>query len=547
MKYKRNVYKWIYEVSAKDKAKTFFLTIVQILLGGSGVLGALLLRGLIDEAVDKNGQRFWLYAAAFGALTVLQLTLRAVCRHLHESCRASLENRFKRRLMKTLLYSNFSDVDKTHSGEWMNRITSDTVVLADGISSILPDVSGMAVKLALAVIMLSVLMPKLSLIVLPGGAILILFTLLFRKRLKTLHKGIQERDGSLRMFLTERLSSSVVVRAFGVQKEVLSEAEVKMNAHRDARMKRNAFSNVCNFGFGLAMQGAYFLAAIFCGYGILIKTVSYGTLIAVLQLISQIQSPFANLSGFVPKFYAAIASAERLMEAEGFAVDIDENDITDAVKLYDSLSAVEFSGIDFCYPGDMEPVLRNFGMTVKKGEFVALTGHSGCGKSTVLKLMLSLYAPDSGSIYLDIGDKIKLTAAHRALFSYVPQGNMLMSGSVREVITFGKPCPNDETIWNALKISCADEFVRELENGLDTLLGERGAGLSEGQMQRLAIARAVYSERPIMLLDEATSALDEPTEEKLLSNIRSMTDKTVLTVTHRSRAIEICDKEIHFE
>ena len=191
----------------------------------------------------------------------------------------------------------------------------------------------------------------------------------------------------------------------------------------------------------------------------------------------------------------------------------------------------------------MPVVLKNLSIQVRKGEFVAFTGQSGCGKSTALKLLMCVFQPDSGErYYLDTaGNRNPLSADWRRLFAYVPQGNRIFSGTVREALTFGDGDVADEEIWRALDVAAAD-FVRELPEGLETKLGERGAGLSEGQLQRLAIARAVLSGHPILLLDEATSALDEGTEARLLDNLKRMTDRTVLIVTHRPRVREISDR-----
>ena len=221
-----------------------------------------------------------------------------------------------------------------------------------------------------------------------------------------------------------------------------------------------------------------------------------------------------------------------------------------AGKFYNTeFSAIKVDKVCFTYKStDKESVLYNVSFDIQKGENIAFTGHSGCGKSTVLKLLMCLFRPDSGSIIIQKaeGMETELSSKWHRLFAYVPQGNHLMNGTIKEIITFADAQADDDRIDRALKISCADEFVSELENGIDTELGERGAGLSEGQMQRIAIARAIYSDAPILLLDEATSALDEATEKQLLNNLRSMTDKTVLIVTHRPAALDICDKIIRF-
>ncbi len=547
---KMNTLSWLWRVSAKDKGKILCMTILQILLGGAAVLSAWLLRGIIDCAVGRNDLGFWRFAMGLAGLTAGQLALRAVYRHLSESCRASLENRFKARLFGVLLERDYASVSAVHSAQWMNRLTSDTAVVADGITGILPEISGMVVKLLGALALLIVLLPNLMPVILIGGALMILLTWVFRRKLKQLHKAVQESDGQLRTFLTERLSAMLVLRAFGRQETANRQSLEYMEDHRRSRMKRNTFSNLCNIGFGIAIQGAYVLGAVYCGYGILTGSMSYGTFTAVLQLIAQIQSPFANLSGFLPRFYAALASAERLQEAELLRLDCPEGSLSseEAAALYEHLTAIEYSDVSFAYPGEAAPAVQKLNMVLKKGKYIAFTGHSGCGKSTALKLLLAIYCCDSGELLLHSDETTALSAKHRKLFAYVPQGNMLMSGTIRDVVAFGaEKKPTDQEIWTALKVACADAFVAELEKGLDTVLGERGVGLSEGQLQRLAIARAICADRPILLLDEATAALDEATEAALLQNLRKMTDKTVLIVTHRPAALEICDEEICFE
>lgn len=560
---KNSTLEWLFSVPGRKKGYILLLTLIHTLHGASGVLYALLLRNIVDSAVEKNKNTFWLNVCFVIFLVIAQLSMRAMIRFLNELSRSSLENIFKERLMKCLLTKNFAAVDAVHSGEWLNRLTNDTVVVANGYTEIIPGVSGMAVKMVSAVIMIILLQPWFAWIMLPGGIVIVILTYAFRRVLKRLHKNVQEKDGSLRIFLQETLGNMMMIRSFAAESQMQQEMTEKTKAHKTARMRKNHFSNFCNIGFGTAIQGMYLFGVCWCGWGILNGTVTLGTLTAVTQLISQIQSPFANITGYLPKFYAMTASAERLMEIEDFAEENAEPPLSaeEIVNFYhDSLQEIGLENVSFTYypPSDkvtelskdnMPTVLNHISFSIGKGEYVAFTGQSGCGKSTVIKLLMSLYRPDSGECFIrTVNGREILTSRYHRLFAYVPQGNQLMTGTVREAVTFADKTrmKNDEQIRQALKIACADEFVSELENGIDTLLGERGTGLSEGQTQRIAIARAIFSESPVLILDEATSSLDIATEKKLLENLRQMTDKTVIIVTHRPAALTICDRILNF-
>ena len=282
-------------------------------------------------------------------------------------------------------------------------------------------------------------------------------------------------------------------------------------------------------------------------------TMTYGTFMAVMQLIGQIQSPFANISGVLPRFYSMMASCERLLEAENYKASRAEQEKSalGVLKMYrEQMKAVELSDISFSYSNKENglQVLSKVNVRIEKGDCVAVMGTSGCGKSTLLKLLMGMYVPNNGNIQIEmIHGKKEPVREWRRLFAYVPQGNCLMSGTIRDVVTFyKKEQQSGMTVENALKLACAD-FVWELPDALETKLGEKGAGLSEGQMQRIAIARALYADVPILILDEATSALDEATEKNLLEQLKQLTDKTILIATHRKAALAICNKKLIFE
>ena len=556
----KHTLQWLSAVTGRAKGLMGLLVVVQTVLSVSSIAFAFVLRRIINMAVDGVQGGFWASLALLVGILLGQIVLSAAGRFLSEYTSAAVENRFKQRLFAALLTGNYASVTAVHSGEWMNRLTSDTTIIAGGVTQIVPGLIGMLVRLFGALAAILWLEPRFFWVLVPGGAAMLALTYGFRKILKRLHKNIQEADGTLRVFLQERLESLLIVRTFAKEQQTAAQADNLMEQHKAARMKRSNFSNLCNIGFAGAMNGAYLLGIGFCGYGILTGTMSYGNLMAIMQLVGQVQSPFANITGYLPRYYAMLASAERLMEAEAFAPDSEHPLAEEKVLEFyrTKLTALRLEHASFTYQPPvraeeeqppMPVVLKDIDLTIRKGEYIAFTGPSGCGKSTVLKLLMCLYPLDAGSRTLETTCGTQpLTAAWRSLFAYVPQGNQLLSGTIRDIVSFGDPCKaqDDAGILRALRIACAEDFVQKLEKGLDTMLGEHGQGLSEGQMQRIAIARAVFSEHPILMLDEATSALDEATAQQLLENLRRMTDKTVLMVTHRADQTEFFDRELSF-
>lgn len=547
---------WLLRSAGKYKIHIVCLLLLNTLVNGGAVCYALIMKCMVDNAVGQDRAGFFTGLITFGFLMLALMFIRVIMRQLEEAARSGMENNFKERLFEKLLRKDYGQVSAVHSEEWMSRMTSDTVVCANGMTEILPGFMGMLVRMIGALLMMFFLQPKLSYILIPGGAAFVVITLVLRKYVKAHHKRVQEMDGATRVFLQERISSMLVLRTFGVEEQALSGARGKLQEHKNVRMRRAWISNLCNAGFSFAINGMYLIGIGYCGYGILNGVVSYGTLTAIIQLIGQLQAPLSGLSGFVPRFYTMLASAERMIEIESYKESgTEEVKTTEEVReLYDrEMEAVLFEEVSFAYKKEGEncPVLREVCLSVDKGDYVAITGTSGCGKSTLLKLLMGVYEPQGGRINVVRKDGSRQTVDKlRRLFSYVPQGNYLMGGTIREVITFGKAGESKKesigkrmTVEMALELACG-EFVFELSEGCDTLLGEKGAGLSEGQMQRIAIARALYADAPILILDEATSALDGETESRLLHNLKQLTDKTVFIVTHRPEALKICNKRI---
>ncbi len=504
----------------------------------AGAAFSLLCRGIIDSAVSGDRGGILGYAAGLGGFVLLQLVLRLVCNSLSEYVRAGMEMDMRAKLFGKLLSAELSSVTKYHSGELLNRMFSDVKICSDGIADILPAAVNMVTRLVCAGVIMVFLEPWFAALFIAAGAVVFVVTRFFRGRLKGLHKQVQEKEGKVRSFLQEALESAAVIKVFGAERKMLRRNDLNQREHYRIRMKRRAIGIISGAGFGLVFQAGYVLALVWGAFGIFSGGMTYGTLTAVLQLVNQIQSPFAGLSSLFPQYYAMLASAERIIELENLP---EEQKAAKALD-YADFQRLEVSGLRFGY-GEKDVITRA-DFTLNRGETAALTGISGGGKSTLFMLLLGAYRPDGGEIrFVSRSEEYSPGQETRGIFAYVPQGNCLFSGTIRENIAFLNDTEiSDEAVMQAAKAACADEFITQLPEGLDTRIGENGHGLSEGQAQRIAVARALYSGAGFLLLDEATSALDEQTERKLLENISAMDGKTVLIVTHRPAALEICDR-----
>lgn len=547
------VLRWLYTASGPGKKWILALSLLQMVQGLEGTLFAFVLRGAVDCAVARDGHGFLVHAAGLCGLVLLAVLTHVTGWYGLQKSMALMEKRLRMHVFTELLRRAYPEVSRVHSGEWMTRITSDVDTIVGTLLNVLPKLTGIAVQIVSAWCSLYILLPQAAYILLPALAVMISVSALMRKKLKESFKTVTKADGETRSFMQERLAGLDVIRTFSQERQVAAQADRSNGVLAALRLRRCRLAAVCDLGAYSAMRLGYLVGVILCGFQIANGTMSYGTMTAVLQLVGRIDGPISQLSDFVMKWFAMAASAERLMEIEALPLDpCRPLPLEEAHDYYTHrFKAAGFRSACFSYDGGEDHlVIKDLDLEIRKGEYVALTGESGSGKSTALKLLIGLYPLGGGEVYLRDSDgcEHRQDGTWRTLFAYVPQGDHLLSGTLRETITFGDPARMgcEEDIWQALRVACADRFVARLDDGLDTVLGEHGAGLSAGQLQRIAIARAIFSGRPILILDESTSALDEATEQRLLMNLRTMTDKTVVMVTHRQAALSICDRQIMF-
>lgn len=544
---------WIKAKAKKQSFRIIILSIANIILALIGTGLSVLSKFAIDaaaNAADAQGHdefiKFRNQIIVVGIIILCTILFRMILRIATQSmtvkAQAGLEMSMRLQLYQSIIRKNYSDIMKYHSGELINRLTSDMKIVTEGVTSIIPTILFCVFQFLGAFIVLVSFDWRFTILFLAAGIVLSVTTLFFRKKLKSLHKAVQETDGKVRSFYQESIESILAVKTFGVEDKFAEKGDILQKKNYDMKMKRRVISICANTGFSFIFNAGYLFALIWCALKVCAKTMSFGTLTAMLQLISQIQTPFFNITKVIPQYYSILASAERIIEIENIQ-DEQRNEPEETVKeLYDKFDKGIFKNIRFSYGRDI--VLKEGNADFSKGEFVAIRGISGIGKSTLFKLLLGVFRPDEGEIKLCFkdGEEVTVSPDTRRMFAYVPQGNFLFSGTIRENLTLIKDA-DDETIKQALIASDIYDFVSKLPNGMDTKIGENAMGLSEGQAQRIAIARAVISGAPILLLDEATSALDEMTEKRVLENIKKLKERTCIIITHKQAALDVCDKE----
>lgn len=504
-----------------------------------GVMFALGTKGVVDSAISGEKEAFVRACVIQLAIICAILVCLTAYRYLRDKIVMELDRDWKRSLLSGLLRGNYAQVSAYHSGELVNRLNNDVRIVNDSIVTTLPSISAMMVRLVCIIVVLASMAFKLILAMMLGGLVAVIVTGFLRQKLKDLNKRVSQTDGKVLSYLQESMERLLVVQAMDLSDEVDRRADVLFGQRFNIQRRKRNLSLFANTGISALFQVAGFSALVWCAYHLLLGTMTYGTLTAVTQLVSQLQAPFLGLSGIMTQYAAMSAAGERLMELEQIEQE-PSNRIEDPKAYYRQMECIEARGLSFAYGEEL--VFQHASFCLPKGVFATIMGASGIGKSTLLKLMLGIFKPCDGKLYMKQADgEVPLSRDTRGLFAYVPQGNFLFSGTLRENIVISRPQATQEEIEEAIRISCMDQFLPQLPDGLESVIGENGTGLSEGQVQRLAIARAILSGAPILLLDEATSALDSETEKTVLQRIAQLPDRTCIAVTHRPAALDLAD------
>lgn len=540
----RKTLKWILSVARPEIPTVLFIILGEGLWAVFGTVTALFSREIINGATRGDRDHMFLFLIIYLVVALSLLAVHGIMNYTTERCKGRLEILFRSRVFDKMLSRRYAELREHHTGDLVNRLSGDVGVISDAAATIIPNVVMMSVRLICAMIVLVRLNWRFALVFSIGGVLIFLFARLFKGMVQEYHKAMQQADGRTRSFWQEIFENLMVVKSFAGEQKAEEKASALMNEHYKLRMKRSLIGTFSMVGTRVVVRMGHLFAIGYGAYCLLSGTMDFGTLTALNQLVGQVQQPFANMTGIMPRYYSALSSAERLMEIENLPEDTVGTTVN-AAETYRKMQSIDVQDITFRYDED-KTVLENCSCVIQKGDFVSITGMSGIGKSTLFKVLLDIYPFEAGEAVLCTSEgRLPLTGSTRTLFAYVPQGNMLFSGSLRDNLLFmAHENVSDEQIRKALECACAAEFVDALPEKLDTVIGENGVGLSEGQIQRLSFARALLSEAPILLLDEATSALDEATEAKLLTNLKALDNRTCIIVTHKKAALAVCNR--HF-
>lgn len=492
---------------------------------------------VVDAAVGFGQEMYWKYILIMVGTTLFTIVLSYfstlfssyVGEKFAFSIRAEMFDRVQR--------SKWQGINKFHSGDMLSRLTSDVSTVSSSIISIVPSVVVAVVELGIVLGILLYYDPNMAIIGLIVGPLGVIAGAVFRRKFVKYQKKLRESESEYYSFIQESLSNIPVVKTFQME-DRNNEYFKELRKRRLALvMKSSRLSALMHVVMKLIYNMGYVVAFSWCAYRLANPNdgYTYGTMTLFLSLVSILQGTIRSIGGIIPMMFSAVIAAKRIRGI----TDI-ENEDYPLVKDVPKEVGLEIRNVSFTY--EKEKVLRDVSISVVPGRRVGIVGSSGAGKTTFIRLLLSLIEADSGeAVYVTDGKEEKITSASRRFIAYVPQGNTLLSGTIRSNLLVGNKNATEEQMWEALRLASADEFVTKAPLGLDTPIAEKAGGLSEGQAQRVAIARALLRDKPILILDEATSALDEVTEKKIFRKLSAQSGRTCFIITHRRSMLEYCD------
>ena len=533
--------KWAYGISKQYRRYVLGFLVINLVTMLISLVSSVASRYVVDAATGFRSELFFRYIFIMLGASVLSIVISTCSSMFSSYVREKFACGIRADMFDRVQRSNWLRLSKYHSGDLMTRLTNDIVEVSSSVIEIVPSAIVSVVQLSLVLVILLKYDPTLAVIGLIVGPLGALGAMMVRRKYSLYQKLLQENQAQLNAFLQESLTNINVVKTFQMEEA----NNDRLDAIREHRltlvMKSNAVGNLMRAMMRLVYGVGYVVAFSWCAYRLSTSdgvTYTYGTMTLFLSLVSQVQGSIQSLGNILPRTFSLLISAKRLREIT--ELDTEEADIPETMPKSAGLRARDLSA---GYDPEKGNVLKGLNFEIPAGCRVGIVGSSGAGKTTLIRLLLALLKPEAGTLeYLDEQGRAEAASpATRRFISYVPQGNTLLSGTVRSNLAAGAPNATDEQMWRALELADAADFVRKTAKGLDTPLAERAGGISEGQAQRISIARALLRDRPVLILDEATSALDEATEARVFRRITDGCSKTCFIITHRRSMLRYCD------
>lgn len=538
--------KWLWKHAKPVLGYLIFNTAVTAVFSCIGVYSALLSKSLIDAATSANLNAVFKWLGLMALIFVFRITLSSITSITGTKCSTTLKNNIQKHFYEHITYSEWLEHSKYHSVNLLTRINSDVGVIIGLITGTVSSLLSLSITFIASFITLFFLERTVAILAVIIAPALMLCSIVFGKKVKKLYLEAQDHSIKYNTFIQESIQNIMIIKTFCKEKKNMKDLEVLQDKTMQLNLRSCIIGLIASLFLSVSSYLTYFIVFSVGAFKLATGLMTFGTMTAMLQLFNNIQGPLSGFANIIPSLIKSLASVERLMEVE--AMTLEDRTPQQLAYTPQIMPTIRFNDITFGYKSDF-PILSHVSCSIKAGEAIGLVGPSGGGKTTLIRLLLALAHPQEGTVTLHTNHQNEeITASHRELISYVPQSNTLFSGTIRENLCYGNLDATDEQIMGAAKAACAWEFISVLEKGLETTLGEKGLGISEGQAQRLAIARAFLRQKPILILDEATSALDPETEVKVLHAIRTLHHKpTCLIITHRPSALSICDRVFRLE
>ena len=538
----RVIFKWLWRAWRGNQLQA----ILNAAIGLLSVVVSLAQVWAVQHAIDvasghAEGSIYW-SVGVMALLVLCGFALRICSIWVRNILGIKAQNRMQQRMLDRILRSEWTGKESHHSGDILNRLEQDVGTVVSFLTETIPNTISVVAMFVGAFLYLFSMDKVLAFVIVGIIPVFVLLSKLYIGQMRRLTRQVRDSDSKVQSVLQETIQHRMLIKTLESDSVMVDRLESTQSELRHRVVRRTAFSVVSNLILNVGFSIGYLIAFLWAALRMSDQTLSFGGMTAFLQLVNRIQGPARDLTKLAPAFVSVFTAAERLMELE-------ENPLEeqgDPIPLT-APCGVRLDHISYAYDDGDSNVIEQLDFDFYPGSCTAVLGETGAGKTTLIRLILALLHPNEGKVILyNQQEQKELSPLMRCNFVYVPQGNTLMSGTIRDNLRLGKLNATEEEIKAALEMSCAS-FVMELPDGLDTVCSEAGGGLSEGQAQRISIARALLRNRPIMLFDEATSALDPETERQLLHNILSNHDKTVIFITHRPAVVDYCDQTLHLQ